>query len=214
MSIAERLVTARRQEEESTVERKLLEVRRRREENVRQAKRTARAAESATISASTSGKRDQHVVASVRATIVQSGRVPWWEEPEATVETHAALAGKDQRQNALHAGDRSGLSDAIRSLATQRPAQLRGAPSVGQSVMVQPKPDGAGSGLSSSALHAANRLNRGLPARALPISTAARTGGRPRQAIAAGDVAQILQAQLQHKRDRALSEVTLRAPGS
>lgn len=213
MSIAERLVAARRREEEAAVEQKLLEVRRQREKNARAPKPGSPAGATGPTAEAPSGQRlDRDVVMAVRATVLQSGRTPWWENPNAAVETHASLVGKAQRQAALHHGDHPELSAAARSL-TQRAPQPRTSASLGPSVAAASTGDKANDGLSSSARSAAHRINRGLPASGFPVGTiATRQANPPSQPIAAEDVAQMLQAQRQRRREHALTKVTLRLP--
>jgi hypothetical protein len=219
MSIAERLVAARRREEQAAVEQKLVETRLQREENAREAKRQGPEGRDAVLfgasptpAAAPSGQRlDHDVVMAVRATVLQSGRTPWWEKPDAAVETHASLVGKAQRQAALLHGDHPELSAAARSLS-QRVPQLSRSVSLGPSVATGSNSDRAYDGLSSSARSAANRLNSGLPARAFPVGTTASRHAKPTGCVAAADVAQMLEAQQRRRRER--TEVALRLPGA
>ena len=222
-TIAERLVAARRRDEAAAEERRLLEARRQREQNTLQAMRASVSDGAVAVSTASSvpthpGTRHRDndaVVASVRATVLQSGRKPWWENPDATVESRASLTGKAQRQAAMRSGTHSELSAASRALTTQRALQARRSTSRGPSIAAESASDKAGGVLSSSARYAANRLNSGLPAGALAVSMAARREIKPPpQPIDAEEVAQMLQARLLRRRDHAVSEVTLRPPGS
>lgn len=222
-TIAERLVAARRRDEAAAEERRLLEARRQREQNTLQAMRASVSDGAGAFSTASSvlthrdnAHRDNDaVVASVRATVLQSGRKPWWENPDATVESRASLTGKAQRQAAMRSGTHSELSAASRALTTQRALKARRSTSLGPSIAAESASDKAGGVLSSSARYAANRLNSGLPAGALTVSMAARREIKPPpQPIDAEEVAQMLQARLLRRREHAVSEVTLRPPGS
>ena len=225
-TIAERLVAARRRDEAAAEERRLLEARRQREQNTLQAMRASVSDGAVAVSTASSvpthrdnahrdGGVGDAVVASVRATVLQSGRKPWWENPDATVESRASLTGKAQRQAAMRSGTHSELSAASRALTTQRALKTRRSTSLGPSIAAESASDKAGGVLSSSARYAANRLNSGLPAGALTVSMAARREIKPPpQPIDAEEVAQMLQARLLRRREHALSEVTLRPPGS
>ena len=220
-TIAERLVAARRGDEAAAAERRLLEVRRQREQNTLHAVRASVSDDTAAISTAfatpptTRHSDNDAIVASVRATVLQSGRKPWWEDPDATVETHASLTGKAQRQAAMRSGTHSELSTATRALTTQRTMQARRSTGLGPSVAADSASDKADSLLSSSARYAANRLNSGLPAGALAAGMGARREIKPpSQPIDAEEVAQMLHARLQRRREHAVSEVTLRPPGS
>ena len=225
MSIAQGLVAARRRDQDAELERSVRDASQRRQKasgggrgggRGRSGSPDARAAASPRLAAS-AGLPPEELLASVRDAIVQSGRRPWWEDADATVDAHASLVGKDLRQAALHSfGDHAQLSAATRSLLRR---QARFEPATaddgGDGVLDALGGSVAASGLSASAHAATNRLNMGLPAAASPVAGGARRETRPlRQPIAAEDVALGLQAQLQRSRTRALVDRSLRPPGS
>ena len=190
---------------------KLQEARRQQEANAQRARRSASRGAAAVPAAMPSGLRDSDVVASVRATVLKCGRKPWWEDPDATVEAHASVQGIAQRQAALRSyGNHPELSAATRSLQPPRHSI-----SLDSNVATESKSPGADP-LTPSARSAVKRLNRGLPAaQVFPVGAAARRETRPPpQPIAAEDVAQMLQARLQRRREHALSAGSLRPPGS
>ena len=101
MSIAQGLVAARRRDQDAELERSVLDASQRRQKasgggrgggRGRSGSPDARAAASPRLAAS-AGLPPEELLASVRDAIVQSGRRPWWEDADATVDAPPRAGG-------------------------------------------------------------------------------------------------------------------------